>query len=232
MSGSLRSLGPLEGAVAYSPVQHVLLRGVIGGGTATGTDTRDSITQPALFRTRQWEASLGTYWRPGPAVLLGGFAGYGRGRGAHDYLRRSGQRGVWFQPGPDSVWAYRYEAQYRRLFAEAYVHWRTEPFFSGGASYRINHVRFSRYTNDGAAIGFRQMWRHEPVVFLRMGEEEGLEDWIAGQLSLGCTFAPGFHTPTERAGNRDLAEARKTLPFVTVSVMLRPHQIWRRFQSR
>lgn len=230
LSGGLSTPGYLQGAVTYSPLRHVLLRAAYGSGhNDDDTVSLGTVRQASIFRTRQLEAALGTYWRPGPAVLLGGFAGYGRGTGEHWYLKRSGIRGALLQLGPDSVWTYQYAAHYQRLFADAYVRWFNEDeFLSMGFAYHVEHVRFSRYANADVPTGPQQLWRHEPMFFVRLGynSANGLEDLVHGQFALGYSFSPGFTMPRERAGNRDATEVRKPLPSFTLSLILRPHVLW------
>ncbi|RTQ50803.1 hypothetical protein EJV47_09285 [Hymenobacter gummosus] len=230
VSGGLNTLGSLQGAAVYSPCAHVLLRGAGAFGNLTGSDTRDSVTLNTELRTRQLEAALGTYWRPSPAVLLGGFAGYGLGRGAHSYLKLSGLRGALFRDrSQDSIWTYQYQARYRRLFAEAYLHWFAEDLMSVGVAYRIDHVRFRRYVNAEVPTDFRQMWYHEPTLFFRFsGSRQPADDWVNAQLGFGYGFSPGFRLPEERAGNRAATEARKSRLSITLSLVFQPHLLWQR----
>lgn len=230
ISGGFSTPGSLQGAVTYSPVRHVLLRAVYGRGSGDGSTSMDSVTQPNVFRAEQLEAALGTYWRPSPKVLLGGFAGYGRSTGEHWYLKRSGVRGVLFQPGPDSVWAYQYQARYQHFFAEAYTHFLSvDKSLSMGLGYRVNYVRFNRYTNAGAPVDFGRMWRHEPALFARLGGDDP-DNWVNGQLAIGYSFSPGFTMTRERAGNRDITEVRKPLPSFSLSVMVRPDVLWQQLR--
>lgn len=230
LSGGVSTPGYVQGTITYSPLRHVLLRAAGGNGSS---ETQDSVTRATPWRMRQLEAALGTYWRPSPTMLLGGFAGYGRGTGTHDYTRRTnGGFRISFAQRPDSLWVYQYRAGYQRLFADVYAHWfaREEALLSMGFAYRVEHVRFDRYTNAGEPTGRRQLWRHEPVFFARLGSDDGdgLENLLHGQFALGYSFSPGFTMTRARAGNRDATEVRKPLPSFALSLILRPHVLWQR----
>ncbi|GAB3831577.1 hypothetical protein [Hymenobacter jeollabukensis] len=222
ISGGMRLSGHVEAAVAYSPLPHVLLRAAAGGNPLVHMSP-DTVR----FRVRQREVAAGTYWLVNPQWLVGGLGGVGWGEGTHWYTRHSAPGLLNFRP--DSLWSYRYEARYRRTFGEVYVHRLGGELFSFGGAYRLNAVRFTRFTNDGVATGFQRTWRHEPQIFVRYGgqrRERG--GWLAFQLSSGLSWDARYRKPAGRAGNRDAVEPRQGGLYTTFSVILRPHYFWLR----
>ena len=70
VTGLLHLNSRLEGAMTYSPLNHVLVR-VAGSLRSDAADT-------AYFRVRQYEVAVGGYWTPNERWVMGALAGYGQ----------------------------------------------------------------------------------------------------------------------------------------------------------
>ncbi|GAB2957279.1 hypothetical protein GCM10027048_24720 [Hymenobacter coalescens] len=210
VSQGMRLSTHVEGAVAYSPLKHLMIRAA-GGGTPLPPGG-----PMVQFATGQMEGGLGTYWSLKHRWLAGGVFGSGGGQSRLKY--------------PNSVAVEDYRARFRRHYGEAYLHWYASPYVSLGTMYRLNQVRYSAFTNAGASTHIRTLVRSEPLVFVRVGADQRHTEMgaLQGQLSLGLSMAHGPRPRrTDDITDRPLYQAKLSTLYTTLSVIVRPHLLWK-----
>lgn len=205
LAGGARLSMHVEGSATYSPLNHLLVR-VAGGGTPLPPDGAG-----VQFAAAHGEGSLGTYWPLGQNWLAGGFGGLGAGRSRLRYLH--------------SIDEEDYRARFLRPFGEVYLHRYLSPYLSLGATYRLNQVRYSSFTNAGLPTSVRNVVRSEPQLFLRVGDKRGTETRaVRVQLCVGMSVA---HGPRQRwmdgvVADPPLFQAKRSTLYTTASIIFCP----------
>lgn len=202
--------GRLEGSVAYSPVNNLLVR--VGGGLKTGGG--DS----SYFRIKQAEAGVGTYRDLGNGWIVGGLAGYGAGKSGRRF-KDGGFEARW-----DTVKIRSYAAKFQKLHAEVYVvrdeSW-LETGVGYGASVRLSQVRFTSFTDQGLPVPLRQMTRLEPMAFISFSNPDAFP-WLHVRLTSSLSVSPDERkrsSPDERI--RNTKEGRL---FTSLGLVIYPHR--------
>ena len=202
--------GRLEGSVAYSPLNHLVVRAA-GGLTTTQKDS-------AGFSNRQFELSVGTYRQLGPEWLMGGSGGYGHGEGHRNFwLGRA-------ELFSDTTIYRRYAARYHTLFADIFVA-HEGPWSTWGVAYRLSQVRFGSLTNNGQPVPLRRMTRNEPMVFVRLGDRQGIMRW--GQLQLASSFSWSGDYIGSSLYSPERGDIKEGRIFTSVGLVIYPHRFGR-----
>ena len=208
VAGNVYLSGRLEGSVAYSPAKQVLVRAA--GGLRP--DNSDS----TYFRIRQVEFGAGTYRALSKRWLVGGLAGYGQGHSSRRFTRNEFE---YF--GPDSSIQVNYRARFHKVFGEAFAAYESD-WITLGAAYRLPQVRFSSLTDRGLPINLRRMTRSEPMVFMRVGNPQGIFYWGQLQVTLSTSTSPGYRKdPPSQVQIADIKEGRL---FTSVGLVIYPHR--------
>jgi len=209
VAGSVYLSGRYEGAVAYSPVRHVLVRAAGGFRPDNSANT--------YFRTRQLEVGAGTYWPLGQRWLVGGMGGYGWGRGSRNFNRTSRLT----SSIADTAITYDYAARFGKVFGEAFVAYEDGPV-TFGLAYRLSQVRFSTLTNNGLPVDLRRMTRNEPMLFMRVGSKQGVLQWARLQVA----FSTSSSTDAGRRNveyYQQLEDVKEARIFTTIGLVVYPH---------
>ncbi|MCI1189422.1 hypothetical protein MON38_18520 [Hymenobacter sp. DH14] len=199
----------VEGAVAYSPLSHVLVR----AAGSLKKDQNDSI----YFRVKQFEAAVGGYWPLREYWVVGALVGGGAGH------NQRGFRDVGLF-GSSSVVTYRqYDGQYRKIFGEAYAMYQRR-IGSVGVASRLTQVHFDELSDRGIALGPASTLRLEPMVFGRMGPYAGrfncLQFQVAAGLSVDCSSRRATDYSTRNVFDNSL--------FVSFGAVFYPHRLSKR----
>ncbi|GAB2790825.1 hypothetical protein HNQ93_003390 [Hymenobacter luteus] len=215
--GSAYLSGRLEGSVAYSPLQHVLVRAA--GGLRP--DNRDS----TYSRSRQWEAGAGGYYYIKEQWLIGGLLGYGYGQGERRY-QKTRLTAAFIIPYPTAGSTVAYHSRFHKLFGEAYIA-HDAGWTTFGAACRLSQVAFASLTNHGVPVPLRRMTRLEPMLFMRFGGP-GRLPWLQGQVATSVSVSPEGRSRSLNPEIRDNKEGRL---FTTLGLVIYPH-LFREYAGR
>jgi hypothetical protein len=200
--------GRWEVAANYSPLRYTLVRAAGGWRTDTG----DSLNS----RLRQYEVGAGGYWPITSRWLLTGLGGYGQAHSSgtfrSEYLFSRSELN-------------KFDTRYHKAFGELGISYRAESgWLTLGAAYRLNQVTFESLIHNGESLPLRGMLRSEPLIFMRIGNEEGLLRWMQFQLGMGVSWTHGYNA--QQSGNQEYAlrylqEGRSS---ITAGIVLYPHR--------
>ncbi|GAB3731359.1 hypothetical protein GCM10027594_13320 [Hymenobacter agri] len=199
----------VEGAVAYSPLNHVLVR-------AAGSLKQDP-ADSTYFRVKQFEAAVGGYWPLREYWVVGALAGGGAGHNQRGY-REPGLLGV------SAVVVYRqYDGQYHKLFGEAYGLYQRR-VASVGVAARLTQVYFDELSDRGVALKPATTLQLEPMVLGRVSPYAGrfncLQLQVAAGLSVDCNGRRVSDYSTHNVSDNSL--------FVSVGAVFYPHRLFKR----
>lgn len=200
--------GRLEGSIAYSPVNHVLVRAA-GGLLPNNGDSVD-------FHIRQFELGAGAYWPLSDRWLVGAMGGYGRGQSSRRFTRSS----LLFDPDPMTI-QFDYASRFHKVYGETFVAYESE-WATIGAAYRLSQVHFSSLTNNGLPVDLRRMTRSEPMFFLRFGNRTRFLPWGQFQLAISTSSSPGYRVDTPR--ELQLEDIKQGRVFTSVGFVIYPHR--------
>lgn len=213
--------GRYELSGTYSPLPHLLVRASTGSLRSDSRDTRDS----AYYRGHHYDFGLGTYWRLGSQLVVGGLGGVGQARNEAAY-----SLGGFILGYPTH---YEFDARYNKLFGELYGIFQAGDFISLGAAYRVTQVNFTTLTDHGIPLELSSMTRSEPMLFLRVRIGDGpFEDRpLQLQAAWGTSATFGYDERNNQtmysAGVRELQQGRG---YTTVGITLFPHCLFRKAQ--
>ncbi|TGE25790.1 hypothetical protein E5K00_11545 [Hymenobacter aquaticus] len=202
--------GRWEGAVTYSPVKHLLVRAA--GGFKE--DSRDT----SYFRGRQYEVGLGGYYPLGQRWLVSGLGGFGQAVSRRGYVQPS-----LFLGQPYNV---DFNARYNKYFGELALSYQYS-WLTVGTAWRFSQVRFTSLLYNDEPLAKLRMTRLDPMLFMRVGPDEGSLHWLSVQLSGGLTGVPSS-TYTADADDPHQFEYRRLREgqlFMALSVVLYPHRL-------
>ena len=199
--------GRLEGSVAYSPVNNMLVR--VAGGLKTGGG--DS----SYFRIKQLEAAVGTYRDLGSGWIIGGLAGYGAGNSSRRF-QDGGFEARW-----DTVEFRSYAAKFQKVHAEMYVvrdeSWRNVGY---GASVRLAQVRFTSLTDQGIPVPLRQMTRVEPMAFISYSNLDAFP-WLHLRFTSSMSMSPDERK--HRSADERIRNTKEGRLFTSLGLVIYPH---------
>jgi hypothetical protein len=169
--------GRIQGNVAYSPIQHLLLT------TAGSYQKRGSTEDTTHFCNRQYEVGIGTYWPVAKSWLFSGQLGYGQAESQRAF---KGIRNiVVLDPGYD-----KYRTHYNKFYGQVAASVDISRV-TLGLSYRRTWIDFKSLTYNEEALPFRRMIRNEPMLFVRTGVTRQTASFLKLQATLGGSFNSG-----------------------------------------
>jgi hypothetical protein len=210
-----------EGAVAYSPVKHVLVRAA--GGFRNGFPG-DNNTDTTFFRVRQYEVAAGGYWpfaSRGPftgQATVGALVGYGQAHNERGYIASQSL----FGPIESSAERFRrYDGSYNTKFGELFgnLQWRR---LGTGAAFRLTKVEFDQLTNRGVPFGPASLWRFEPMGFFRVRPFRS--EMVQVQVGAGASF----NLNNSSTDDYDTGQIKDPVLRTGFGILFYPHQLWRK----
>lgn len=213
ITGLLHLNSRLEGAVTYSPLNHLLVR-------AAGS-LRSDAADTTYLRVRQYEAAVGGYWTLSERWVAGTLVGYGQGHNERGFRQA-------YLLGPASADQFsQYDFRYHKVFVEAYALYQHKA--SVGMALRLTNVFIDELRNRGTNVGpGGSLLRLEPLAIGRTGPFHGPFSYLQGQV------AAGFSLPLDsyKYNDVDTRNVRQGNVLVSLGLVFYPHRLFGKGQAQ
>lgn len=201
---STRTLLSLDGSVAYSPVNHLLISGEGAIRRGGGNTVVNGVKTEFADVHRQASLGLGAYQKFGPDHSL--YAAAVGGVGVAAVGLHNGLLGNLSE----------YTANYTRYYGQVYVA-RCGHFISGGLSLRVNWLTFNRLLLDNAPVAPTARFYFEPSFFVR-----------AGKGALQSQFTAGISVPDHTSSDYGASNLAAQSSLVSLGLVFRPSLLKKR----
>ena len=195
---AMRTLLSLDGSVAYSPANHMLISAEAAIRSGGGNMTVNGMKVPYTDRHRQGSLGIGTYQEFGPERRFYAAAVSGIGMATVNV-----HNGLFGQLSE-------YTASYNKYYTQLYVAQRGG-FVTGGVSLRTTWLDFNQLRLDGAPIEPVTQFYIEPSFFVQAGKGA-----LQSQLTIGISV------PARRSTAYDSKILAAQSSLVSVGLVFRP----------